>query len=153
MEKTIRILATWFGCGLAPKGPGTVGTAGAVPLVLLFAYFGEKSYMIATFSFVVFSIFVAHLYELGHPDDHDRSEVVIDEVAGFLITMTWLPMTPLWLVLGFLAFRLFDVVKPWPISWVDRRVLGGVGVVADDLVAGILSNIILQTVLQQGWLK
>lgn len=153
MEKAIRILATWFGCGLAPRGPGTVGTVGAIPLVVLFAYFGEKPYMIATFAFVVFSIFVAHLYEIEHPGDHDRSEVVIDEVAGFLITMTWLPMTPLWFALGFVAFRIFDVIKPWPISWVDAKILGGVGVVADDLVAGILSNIILQTVLQLGWLR
>ena len=75
---------------------------------------------------------------------HDSKEIVIDEVAGFLITMTWLPMTWQSVVIGFILFRFFDIVKPPPIRQLDKKIQGGVGVMIDDIAAGIISNFILQ---------
>lgn len=145
---SISLLATWFGCGRSPWAPGTVGTLGAIPVVWLFQRWGDMPYMYATFAFTVFAIMVAHLYEMEIAKEHDLPEVVIDEVAGFLVTMVWLPMTWQWVALGFVVFRIFDALKPWPISWLDKHIQGGVGVVADDLAAGIVSSILLQYAYQ-----
>ncbi len=150
-ERATIILATWFGCGKVPRIPGTVGTLGAVPLLFLFSFFAPLQYMLATLVFTVLAIFVSHLHE-SFSGKHDSQEIVIDEVAGLLVTMTWVPFTWPYVVAGFLLFRFFDMLKPWPISYLDKRVGGGVGTVADDLLAGILSNIILQVIMQKGWL-
>jgi phosphatidylglycerophosphatase A len=151
MTEVVQILATWFGCGKAPKAPGTFGTLGAIPLAFALSFVGPLPYMLVTLIFSVGAIFVAQLYE-GISGRHDDKEVVIDEVAGFLVTMAWVPFTWKYAVAGFLLFRLFDVWKPFPISYVDQKVKGGVGCVGDDLIAGILSNIILQVLLDQRWL-
>lgn len=87
------------------------------------------------------------MYE-NYFDTHDDKHVVIDEVVGFLITMTWLPVTWQSFVGGFLLFRLFDIWKPVPIRNIDQKIKGGLGVVADDVVAGIVANIILQMIYQ-----
>lgn len=102
----------------------------------------------ATLVFAAGSILVAQKFE----DDfgggrHDLPEFVMDEVAGFLVTMALVPFTWSFLLAGFVLFRLLDALKPFPISWFDRKVPGGVGVVADDLVAGIVANILLQVAL------
>lgn len=128
--------------------PGTFGTLGAIPLVWIFIRLGEMNYLFATLCFVVLSIWVAHLYESEIAGAHDTPEVVIDEVAGFLVAMAWIPFTLKWIGVAFFLFRLFDILKPFPISWVDRKVLGGVGAVADDLLAGIASSVILQFLVQ-----
>lgn len=154
-EKRLTILATWFGLGWSPKAPGTVGTLGAIPLVFLFMKFGETGYMIASLAFTVLSIWIAQMYEEFVAKEHDNQEIVIDEVAGFLVAMTWVPFTWSTVLIAFVIFRFFDAVKPWPISWMDRKIPGGVGTVADDLVAGIITNILLQVILVKfgvpGW--
>ena len=147
----ITLLATWFGCGKLPRIPGTFGTLGAIPLVWLFSLFGPMPYMLATLVFSIAAIFVSHLYEV-EGGEHDASEIVIDEVAGFLVTMVWIPFAWKYVLVGFVLFRAFDMIKPFPISYVDRQIKGGVGVVGDDLIAGILSNIILQYIWQKGFL-
>lgn len=152
MRAPVRILGTWFGCGYSPIVPGTVGTLGALPLVWLFAQLGDLGYLVATLVFVVFSIFIAHFYELLVSDHHDQPEFVMDEVAGLLVTMALVPMTVPNLAMGFLAFRAFDMIKPFPISYVDRKVPGGLGTVADDLLAGIVSNLVLHYILSRGGL-
>lgn len=146
-ESRIKLLATWFGFGRAPKAPGTFGTIGAIPVVFAFGFFGELGYMAATVLFSAFSIWVAQMYEEFIAEEHDSKEFVMDEVAGFLVAMTWVPFTISTVVMGFALFRFFDVVKPWPISWCDKKIPGGVGTVADDLVAGIFANIVLQLIL------
>jgi phosphatidylglycerophosphatase A len=151
-KKLVSVLATWFGCGKAPWAPGTFGTLGAIPLVWFFSLRGPLPYMLATLVFTIGAIFVAHFHEAA-TGEHDASEVVIDEVAGLLVTMTWVPFSWIYVALGFLLFRFFDILKPFPISYVDRKVGGGVGAVGDDLLAGILSNIILQALLQYGVLR
>ena len=150
---SLKTLGTWFGLGLAPFAPGTFGTLGAIPLVYLFQRWGEIPYMFAVLLFSVFSIFLAQLYEEIVATDHDPSEFVLDEVAGFLVTMTWVPFTWAYLLAGFVLFRLFDIVKPFPISWVDKRVPGGFGAVADDLLAGILASIGMQLIFHFQWLE
>ena len=147
IDVQVKMLATWFGCGRAPRAPGTVGTLGAIPLVWVFAQFGNYGYMLATMTFVVVSIWIAQAYEDTWATEHDAPEFVMDEVAGFLVAMTWVPLTWQFWLLGFVVFRVLDAAKPFPISWVDRKVPGGVGAVADDLVAGILTNVLLQYAL------
>lgn len=141
----IKILGTWFGSGLSPKAPGTAGTIAGLPLVWLVSLTGEIPYMGFTLVFAAASILIAQKFE----DDfgggrHDLPEFVMDEVAGFLVTMAMVPFTWSFVLAGFVLFRLLDALKPFPISWFDRKVPGGVGVVADDLVAGIIANILLQ---------
>jgi phosphatidylglycerophosphatase A len=148
VRRTTLLLATWFGCGKSPVAPGTVGTLGAIPLVWAFAQMPPLAYMLSTLILSIAAIWIAHLHE-AITGEHDCGEVVIDEVAGFAVTMVWVPFTWPYLLAGFAIFRLLDALKPFPISYIDREVKGGVGAVGDDLVAGILSNIILQLLLQQ----
>jgi phosphatidylglycerophosphatase A len=150
-SRFIFTLATWFGCGKSPKAPGTAGTIGAIPLAWAVSQMMPFGQMLFIFSFTVAAIAVAHFHELS-VGTHDNQEVVIDEVAGFLVTMLWIPFTWPYVLLGFALFRLLDVWKPFPISYVDQRVEGGIGVVGDDLIAGILSNVVLQVIFQRGWL-
>ncbi|MGE4131952.1 MAG: phosphatidylglycerophosphatase A [Bdellovibrionales bacterium] len=151
-RQVIVVLSTWFGCGRFPKGPGTAGTLGAIPLVWAFAQIGPMPYLVATFLTTVIAMVVAQLYEDMIIQSHDAPEFVLDEVAGFLITMAWIPLTPIYLIAGFVLFRVLDIWKPFPISYLDRKVPGGIGTVADDLVAGIVANVILQFVFTRGLL-
>ncbi len=152
MSRVITLAATWFGVGYLRPAPGTWGTLAAFPLVFLLAALGPYGYMFAAIVVAVLAIWIAHLYD-GASGEHDRSEIVIDEVAGLVVTMTWLPLTWQSCVLGFVLFRLLDVLKPPPINWIDRRLRGGIGVVGDDLVAGVIANAILQFVfVQTTWL-
>lgn len=149
--KLISYLATFFGAGLSPKMPGTVGTLAAIPLWFLLGLTGPVSYLVCTFLIVILAIFVSDEYERDL-DQHDRPEIVIDEVAGFLITMAWLPFEWKYLVVGFLLFRLLDIFKPFPISHLNNKVKGGFGVVIDDVAAGLIANIALQILTQGGYL-
>jgi phosphatidylglycerophosphatase A len=142
------MLATFFYLGRAPLMPGTFGTLGAIPLVFIFNLFGTYGYMAATFVLCIFAIWVAEQYE-QMVQDHDTKEVVIDEVAGFLVTMFWLPHTWQSFLAGFVLFRFLDIAKPFPINIIDRRAKGGFGTVADDLVAGVIANLVLQFVYTQ----
>ena len=144
----IKLSATFFYTGLSPKAPGTVGTLAAIPLVFFAYTLGSEAYVAITVLFTIFSIFICQLYEQRN-EVHDSSEIVIDEVAGFLITMALIPLSFKSLVLGFLLFRLFDILKPFPINLLDKKVQGGFGVVVDDLVAGLFANIILQMIHQK----
>lgn len=143
--KVIQFFATAGFIGLMPKAPGTFGTLVAVPIAFLLAQLGPNLYLLATALLIVFAIWISELYEraLG---SHDSKEIVIDEVVGYLVAFTWLPMTWMSLVAAFIVFRIFDILKPYPISVLDRRVKGGLGVVVDDLAAGLLTSLILQAV-------
>lgn len=137
------MLATGFGLGRTPKAPGTAGSLLGLPLAYVFVWFGPYGYMTATFLFAIFSMVIAQLY-LFHSQSEDPQEVVIDEIAGMLIALTWIPFHPLTWGAAFLLFRILDATKPGPIGVVDERIKGGVGVVADDLVAGLFTNLVLQ---------
>jgi phosphatidylglycerophosphatase A len=133
--KAALVLSTWFGCGLFPIAPGTFGTLAAVPLVLVLNKLGLWYSAVTLVIAVGISIWSAGLTQdlLGKDDP---SAVVIDEVAGFLLAMTFLPFSWLVLGLGFVLFRIFDVFKPYPIRQLEG-LSGGFGIVIDDLLAGL----------------
>lgn len=139
-------LALGAGSGLAPRAPGTAGTLAAVPLLLLMPAHPLLHLFVVA---VLFGIGVwccgACARDLGV---HDHGGIVWDEVVGYLLVMTAVPHTLGFIVLGFLLFRLFDIAKPWPIGWVDRRVHGGLGIMLDDVLAAVPALLILHAVLQ-----
>jgi phosphatidylglycerophosphatase A len=147
-SRKTEILATFFYLGRAPFMPGTFGTLGAIPLVFLFSLFGSTVYMLLTFALTIWAVHIAGQYE-NMVQDHDCKEIVIDEVVGFLVTMFWLPHTWQAFLYSFILFRALDIFKPYPISRIDRNVQGGFGTVVDDLVAGVIANVILQLVYTQ----
>lgn len=136
-------LATWFGCGLMRPAPGTWGTLGALPIGLILLAFGGPLLLIPAIAAVTWvGIGAANKFE-SMTGTHDNSMIVIDEVAGMWIALLTSTLSPLSIVAAFLLFRFFDILKPWPIGWLDRKLPGGVGVMADDLVAGIFAAICL----------
>jgi phosphatidylglycerophosphatase A len=143
MRKFLLKLATFFGVGLSPKAPGTVATVATIPLVLLLNWAGPFVYMGATIAITILGIVAAQAYE-DENGGHDHSEIVIDEVAGFLIAMIWLPMTWQAILIGFVLFRLLDITKPLFIGYLDKKIQGGLGVMIDDVAAGIVVSLIMQ---------
>ncbi|WP_413291688.1 phosphatidylglycerophosphatase A [Bdellovibrio sp. HCB185ZH] len=143
MRKFLLKLATFFGVGLSPKAPGTVATVATIPLVLLLNWAGPFVYMAATITITILGILAAQAYE-DQKGGHDHSEIVIDEVAGFLIAMIWLPMTWQAILIGFVLFRLLDITKPLFIGYLDKKIQGGLGVMIDDVAAGIVVSLIMQ---------
>ncbi len=150
--KISEIISTWFWVGKIPWAPGTFGTLAALPFAYALSFLGPIVFMGVTIIGVFVGIVAADIYE-GSLGEHDLGEIVIDEVVGLLISLTWLPMTWQSLVLGFCVFRFFDILKPFPISWLDQKIKGGLGVMLDDVAAGVITNIILQIVYTQtSWL-
>lgn len=136
-DRLAAALATWFGVGLIRPAPGTWGSLAALLLAWPVMAFADVWWLAAAAVAVTgLGIWAAGRHEatMGHPDP---GRVVIDEVAGMWITL--LPAMPNWhhFVVGFIAFRIIDIVKPWPASWCDRRLKGGFGIMADDVMAGI----------------
>jgi len=136
------LLALGFGSGLAPVAPGTAGTVVAIPLYFLLQPLALHIYlMLVTGLFLIGIPLCAHTARrLGV---HDHPGIVWDEIVGYLVTMTFAPPGWLWIVAGFVLFRLFDVLKPWPIKWLDRKVGGVFGIMVDDLLAGIVAAVVL----------
>jgi phosphatidylglycerophosphatase A len=133
-------IALWFWSGKLPKAPGTWGSLAALPFAwLLIVYFGSPLVLFIAAAFLLpVGVWASaqHSNKLG---THDAGEIVVDEVAGQWIALAVAPYSPLGWVAAFLLFRFFDVIKPWPISWIDARVSGGWGIMADDIVAGIFA--------------
>ncbi|OFZ31649.1 MAG: phosphatidylglycerophosphatase [Bdellovibrionales bacterium RIFCSPHIGHO2_01_FULL_40_29] len=152
ITKILILIATFFNIGRVSKAPGTVATVATIPLWWLLAQTGPLIYMTSVILLVALGIAAAQVYE-AQSTTHDSQEIVIDEVVGFLITMTWLPITWQSLVFGFVIFRFLDIVKPPPIRQLDQKVGGGLGVMIDDIAAGLIGSLILQTVYTQtSWL-
>ena len=138
-----KAIATALGAGYSPIAPGTCGTAVTVPLAFALAPLPVWQYVLVLVAVTVIGIWAA-----GRADrawgTHDTGRIVIDEVAGYLVTMTlvdrgrWAP-----LAVGFVVFRALDIVKPPPIRWLDRHVEGGFGVVIDDVAAGVVGMLIM----------
>lgn len=136
MRRFVILCATWGGTGLSPFASGTVGTLGAIPLYLALVRLPLPLYLLATLAFTLFACWVSGLAEVVF-GEKDSGKIVIDEVAGYLVTMTGVPPTLLAVVAGFFLFRLFDIVKPQPARWFDRSLKNGYGVVLDDIAAGL----------------
>lgn len=136
MKRFVVILASWGGLGFAPVASGTFGTAGAIPFYLMLARFPLWLYLLTAVAFTLLACWVADRAEaIFH--EKDSGKIVIDEVAGYLITMAGVPATPVAVLGGFLFFRIFDVLKPQPARWLDRSIKNGFGVVLDDVAAGL----------------
>jgi phosphatidylglycerophosphatase A len=136
LDKIAWVIATWFGCGYVPRAPGTMGTLGAIPLYLLVAQRGQAGVAVAAAVVTGVGVWAASVVARDLKKK-DPQIVVVDEVAGLLLTM--IPMrevTWLGVVLGFVLFRLFDMLKPWPIRKLEA-LPGGWGIVLDDVGAGI----------------
>lgn len=132
-----------FGSGLAPKAPGTFGTLAAIPVYLLIQDLSWPiyvSWLVVTFALGVYWCDRSSK-QLGV---HDHGGIVWDEFVGYWITMFLAPKSWLWVLIGFLLFRFFDIIKPWPINWLDRKVIGGFGIMIDDVLAGVYAFVVLQ---------
>ncbi len=139
----IHFIAFGFGVGVIPVAPGTFGTLAAIPLYMLMMNLPLIWYITLTVLFIIGAIVVCDIAskDLGV---HDHPGMVSDEIVGYLLTMLGAPIGLFWIIVGFLLFRLFDIWKPWPIRWIDRKVTGGLGIVLDDLLAAIYALVILQ---------
>lgn len=135
----VTLLATVGLAGESPKAPGTIGTLAAVPVALLVAPLDSAWRGAIAAAAVLLSLLVVHRYLRGR-EASDPQEVVIDEFVGMLVAAAFVPGHPLWIAAAFVLFRLLDIVKPWPIGWVDRRLSGALSVVGDDVLAGALAG-------------
>lgn len=144
LRDPISLAAFGFGAGLTPRAPGTAGTVIAIPFALASHLLFGVWFQLAVVMFVA-AIGVWICQHASHKlGVHDHPGIVWDEIAGFMLTMVAAPAGWWWWVVGFALFRLFDIWKPWPIGWLDRRVGGGGGIMIDDLVAGIYAFTVLQ---------
>ncbi len=152
-----KLFLTFGGAGLSPKAPGTVGTLASLPVgVAILYYFGMETLFMLTLSITVIGIFEINKYE-KLTGEHDQQEIVIDEAAGMwlalmiaistAVTMTYPYAEVLAIVLSFAAFRLFDIWKPSTIGWIDRELKGGLGVMLDDVLAGIAGGLLTVLIL------
>lgn len=139
-------LALGGGLGLAPRAPGTFGTLLGIPLLFLMPH-SLAGYLVVLAVLSVIGVWCCHqcARDLGV---HDHPGIVWDEVVGYLITMIAVPRSALWIVVGFAVFRFFDILKPWPISWIDRRVHGGLGIMLDDMLAALFSLAVMHVLLR-----
>ncbi|MCG7530640.1 phosphatidylglycerophosphatase A [Psychrobium sp. MM17-31] len=145
LKNPIHFLALGFGTGLAPKAPGTFGTLAALPLYFLMMNLSWPVFLVVTAIVTITGFWICDV-AAKDMEVHDHGAIVWDEVAGMLITMIAAPVGLLPLVVGFVLFRFFDIVKPWPIKLLDRHVKGGFGIMIDDVLAGVFAAISLQAI-------
>jgi len=142
----IHWFAMGFGTGLAPQAPGTFGTLATLPFILLTA-----SQNLSVKITILLIICVCGIWLCGQSaralGSHDHGSIVWDEIAGFYLTMLFCSVNWKTLMLGFVLFRIFDIIKPWPIKYLDKHVHGGLGIMLDDIVAGLLSGVVLMLLL------
>jgi phosphatidylglycerophosphatase A len=138
LKDPVLFLALGFGSGLSPKVPGTMGTAAAVPVYLLLTGLPTGVYLL-----IVVLLAIAGVWLCGQAAQrlgvHDHPGIVWDEIVGFLLTMAGTEPTLAGILAGFVLFRILDIVKPWPIGWCDRNVKGGLGIMLDDVLAGLVA--------------
>jgi len=138
LSDPIQFLALGFGSGLAPKAPGTFGTLAAIPVFLLMSPLSTMNYLIAVLIISLVGIYICG-YAAKAAGVHDHPAIVWDEFAGYFITMFMVPISWQSILVGFLLFRIFDIFKPWPISYLDKNCHGGFGIMIDDVLAGLVA--------------
>jgi len=139
------LFAFGFGSGLAKKAPGTFGTLAAIPFFLLLQNLSWPIYI--SWLLVTFALGVLWCDRSSKAlGVHDHGGIVWDEFVGFWVTMFMAPAGWMWILIGFVLFRLFDILKPWPINWLDKKVHGGFGIMIDDVLAGIYALLVLQLI-------
>lgn len=146
LKNPVHFLALGFGSGLIPFMPGTFGSLAALPLLIPFLYLPPITLLL-----VAVLASAIGIYLCGKTADdmqvHDHGSIVWDEVAGILLTFLWVPLSLWTVVAGFLLFRFFDIVKPWPIGPVDKYVSGGLGIMLDDIIAGLMACASLHAIM------
>ena len=136
------VAATGFGAGFSPLAPGTAGSAVGV-LAALAAAFAHLPPLVLAVPLFPVGVWAAAVCGRRY-GSHDDGRIVIDEIVGQLVALAWIPARPGWFLAGFLVFRFFDIVKPFPAGHIDRRWHTPFGVMADDVVAGVYANLALQ---------
>ena len=144
LKKLSHLFATWFGVGLIRPAPGTWGSLAAL-LLWYFAEFLHSSIHIVLPIFILFSWLVCSQAS-QNSQSKDHSSIVIDEVAGMLVALSFVAHELIIYFWAFLLFRLFDIWKPWPVSWADKNVEGGLGILLDDLIAGLFAGVIIYAI-------
>ncbi len=143
MNQLIMALATGFYVGMIPKAPGTWGS-----LAAFLPWFFIKDLSLTAYMILLAVLFVIGFFVSGSAekilDRPDAGPIVIDEILGMFITLTLAPAHPMAWILGFILFRVFDIFKPFPVSWFDRQIHGGIGIMMDDVVAGLYAFCSLQ---------
>lgn len=146
----VHFLAFGLGSGASPWAPGTAGTLAAVPLYFLLAQLPLPYYLA-----MLLITFVIGCWLCGKTSAdlgvHDHGGIVWDEFVGYWITMLALPVSWSWALAGFVLFRIFDILKPWPIRWIDTKVQGGFGIMLDDVLAAVYAGALLH--LAYYWLN
>lgn len=151
LSDPILFLAFGFGSGLAKKAPGTCGTVAAIPVYYLFIQFNNVwIYSALTLIATVIGVWFCDV-AAKKLDEHDFGGIVWDEVAGYLITLWFVPYSWQAVVLGFVLFRIFDIIKPFPIRWVDQKVHGGLGIMLDDVIAAVFAGLLLLLAARLGY--
>lgn len=144
--RLIELLSTWFYSGKSPFAPGTCGSLATLPFVFAVSYY-YGSAGVAVFALIVSiaGVFIADAFEkkLGVKDP---GQIVIDETAGQAITLLAAGTNIYLYAIGFALFRLFDISKPFPVSWADTKIKGGLGIMLDDILAGIMGGTILAAI-------
>ncbi len=146
LKHPAHFLSLGFGSGLSPKMPGTIGTIAGVFVYLGIAGLDWRIYLAVLILMFVLGVAVSD-YTARVLGVHDHPAIVVDEIVGYLVTMFMVPPTPVFIVTGFLLFRVFDILKPWPIGVVDKSVKGGLGIMLDDLIAALFSLLIIQIIV------
>lgn len=145
-------IATWFGCGLSPIVSGTVGSLGALPFAYLIQQFaGNVGLFMASILIFAIGTKASNLYLHHTGSEEDPREIVVDEVAGQWLLLSFLYPTAASYVAGFVLFRAFDIVKPWPVCVADRKIGGGFGVMFDDILAALYPVLVFLLALAAGY--
>ncbi|MEZ2586730.1 phosphatidylglycerophosphatase A [Kluyvera intermedia] len=140
------LLATGFGSGLSPIMPGTMGSLASIPFWYLLTFLPLQVYSLVVMFGICIGVYICRrtARDMG---THDHGSIVWDEFIGMWITLMAIPVISWqWVLAGFVVFRIFDMWKPWPIRWFDRNIHGGMGIMVDDIIAGVISAGILYVV-------
>jgi phosphatidylglycerophosphatase A len=147
MRFLILLFASGFGAGYVPLMPGTIGSIAGVLAFLVIYRMSGHVYLITLFAFIFLSIWISGRAESIYGKRDDK-RIVIDEVAGMLVSLFAIPFSLKFLFLGFLLFRFFDITKIFPANIAQRKLNGGLAVVLDDIIAGIYTNICLKLLIK-----
>ncbi|MGB0936595.1 MAG: phosphatidylglycerophosphatase A [Colwellia sp.] len=145
LKDPIQILAVGFGSGLVPKAPGTFGTLAAIPFFLALSLLSPIQYLVIVSILSVAGIYICQK-AATYAGVHDHGAIVWDEFIGYFITMFMIPVSWQSILVGFILFRFFDILKPWPISIADKKLEGGFGIMFDDILAGFFSLAIMHVI-------
>lgn len=141
-KNPIELIACGFGIGAIPWMPGTFGTILGIIFYIFLSRFSLLTYIIIAIFLFIFGVIICDITNRRF-GTFDHPAAVWDEIVGFLFVMIGIPKVWYYIFIGFILFRIFDVWKPWPISWLEKNIIGGLGVMIDDIVAALYSWIIL----------